>query len=141
VPRNVLVVTTVVADEGLMREQLRDLQGDEETVVRVVAPATRLSRLDWLTGDEERAREDARQAAERTAGAVGNDAEVQIDRPSQDADAAQAVEDALRTFPADEVVVVTRPGDDATWLEDEAVRASFENFGVPVRHVQLAEES
>ena len=89
-PRNVLVVTTVVADEARLREQLRDLLENKETVVRIVAPATQLSRIDWLTGDEDRAREDARQAAERTAGAVRNDADVQIDRPSHVADAAQA---------------------------------------------------
>ena len=140
-PRNVLVVTTVVADEARLREQLRDLLENKETVVRIVAPATQLSRIDWLTGDEDRAREDARQAAERTAGAVRNDADVQIDRPSHVADAAQAVEDALRTFPADEVVVVTRPGDDTSWLDDEAVQASFESFGLGVRHVELPEES
>ena len=138
--QNVLVVTTSAADEA---ELARELGGviDEGARVRVVAPAAKLSWLDWLTNDEDRARAEARQAAERTAEAIGGGADVRIDRTSQNSDAAQAVEDALRTFPADEVVVVTRPGDDTSWLDDEAVQASFESFGLGVRHVELPEES
>ena len=134
--QNVLVVTTSAADEA---ELARELGGviDEGARVRVVAPAAKLSWLDWLTNDEDRARSEARQAAERTAEAIGGGADVRIDRTSQNSDAAQAVEDALRRFPADEILVLTRPDEDASWLEEEAVRASFERFGVPVRHVTL----
>lgn len=139
-PRNVLVVTTVVADEATLREQLRQLLSDEATI-RVVAPATKLSWLDWLTNDDDRARAQAREAAERTAEAISGPRAVQIDQTSHDSDAAEAVADALRTFPADEILVLTRPGDDASWLEDEAARASFESFGVAVRHVELREDA
>jgi hypothetical protein len=141
VARNVLVVTTVVADEAELQEQLREVLGDDVAAVRVVAPAAKLSWLDWLTNDEDRARADARKAAGRAADAIGGDADVRVDRTSQDSDAAQAVADALRNFPADQIVVLTRPGEDASWLEDEAVRVSFEAFGVPVRQVELADES
>jgi hypothetical protein len=141
VARNVLVVTTVVADEAELQEQLREVLGDDIAAVRVVAPAAKLSWLDWLTNDEDRARAEAREAAGRAADAIGGDAEVSVDRTSQDSDAAQAVADALRNFPADQIVLVTRPGEDASWLEDEAARVSFEAFGVPVRHVELAGEN
>jgi hypothetical protein len=141
VPRNVLVVTTVVADEATLREQLRRLLSDDEATIRVVAPATKLSWLDWLTSADDRARAQAREAAERTAEAIGGQRAVQIDRTSHDSDAAEAVADALRNFPADEIVVLTRAGDDASWLEDEAARASFESFGVAVRHVELPEDA
>jgi hypothetical protein len=140
VAKNLLVVTTVVPDEGKLNEELRGVLGDA-AAVRVVAPAAKLSWLDWLTNDEDRARAEAREAAERAADAIGGDAEVRVDRAAQDSDAAQAVADALRNFPADEIVVLTRPGEDASWLEDEALRTSFEAFGVPVRHVELADES
>jgi hypothetical protein len=138
--RNVLVVTTVTADETELGRRLSSLLGDGEPVVRVIAPAAKLSWLDWLTNDEDRARADAREAADRTADALEGDADVRVDRASQDSDAAQAVADALRNFPADEIVVVTRPDDDASWLEDETVRASFDSFGVPVRHLELPDE-
>ena len=35
-----------------------------------------------------------------------------------DSDPLQAAEDALANFDADELVVVTRPDDEATWLEE-----------------------
>jgi hypothetical protein len=46
-----------------------------------------------------------------------------------------AVERALCTFEADELIVVTRAGDDAAWLGEDAARAAFERFGGPIRHV------
>jgi UDP-N-acetylmuramyl tripeptide synthase len=136
---NVLIVTTSAAAEADLARQLRGVI-DEGTRVRVVAPAAKLSWLDWLTSDEDRARAEARRAADRTAEAIGGEADVRIDRASHDSDVAQAVEDALRSFPADEIVVLTRPDEDASWFEEEAVRASFERFGVPVKHIELPED-
>ncbi len=49
-----------------------------------------------------------------------------------DSDPVQAIEDALRTFPADEVVVITHASDDASWLEADAGAAARERFGIPV---------
>ncbi len=131
--KNVLVVTTVDADESELREELSD--ADE---IRVVAPAAKISWLDWLTNAEDDARAEAGQAAQDVAEAAG-EARVQVDATSKNTDAAENVSDALRNFPADEIVVLTRTGDDATWLEDEAVRAALDAHGIPVRHVELAE--
>jgi hypothetical protein len=91
--------------------------------------------------DERRGRRSTRSAGsrERTASAVEGEASVEIDRTSQDTEAAQAIRDALRNFPADEIVVLTRPGEDTTWLEDEAVPAALDAHGIPVRHVELAQ--
>ena len=129
--KRILVVTTVPADTSELREALSE--ADE---IRVVAPAADVSFLEWLTNDEDEARREAEEAAERVA-AAADDARVEVDRASHDTDAAQAIPDALRDFPADEIVVVTRPGEDATWLEDETVRAALEAHGIPTRHVEL----
>lgn len=131
--KRALVVTTVAADELEVRHQLAD--ADE---IRVVAPAAHVSWLGWLTSADDDARREAAEAAERVASAVEGEAEVEID-PSHDTDAAQAIADALRTFPADEIVVLTRPHEDTTWLEDETVRAALDEHGIPVRHLELAE--
>jgi hypothetical protein len=133
---NVLLVTTVDANESLLSEELRRAIGDSAATVRVVAPATDVSRLDWLTNDEDEARAEARNAADTAARAVESSS-VEIDQTSHDTDAAQAVVDALRGFDADEIVVVTRPGDDANWLDEEAVASALETSGVPVRRVEL----
>jgi hypothetical protein len=138
--KNLLVVTTVVGDEDRLAQRLREEVGKDVGTVRIVAPAAKLSWLDWLTNDEDRARAEAREAADRVATALEGEAGVQIDRPSHDSDAVQAVVDALREFPADEVVVLTRPDDETSWLEDETVAFSEERLGVPVRHIELADE-
>jgi hypothetical protein len=122
--KRVLVVATEQPDEASLREQVRD--ADE---VRVVTPATKVSKLDWLTGAED----DARAQAAETAGQVAEVTGGEVDRTSQNTDAAQDVEDALRTFQPDEVVVYA--GEDSTWLEDEAVQKALEESGVPVRRV------
>ncbi len=131
--KRALVVTTVPAEESSLREALPD--ADE---IRVVAPAADVSFLEWLTNDEDDARREADEAARRVASAAGDDTRVEIDRTSESTDAAQAIRDALRDFPADEIVVVTRPGDEATWLEDETVRTALDAHGTPVRHLELS---
>ena len=134
---NVLLVTTVVADEGELGDELRRAIGRDDANVVIVAPATDLSALDWLANDEDRARAEATRAAEVAAEAV--DAEsVAIDRTSHDTNVADSIVDALRNFRPDEIVVVTRPGEQSNWLEDAAVAAALESSGAPVRHVELA---
>jgi hypothetical protein len=131
--KRVLVVTTTVAEEDELREELA---GAGE--VRVVAPAAKVSRLAWLTGAEDDARAEADRAAQSVAeAALGQAEEVEVDPTSQNTDAAQDVDDALRTFHPDEVVVVTRSGEESTWLEDDALRKAVEEAGVPVRHLEL----
>lgn len=128
-----LIVTTVRADE----QQLRQAIGDADEI-RVVAPAADVSFLDWLTNDEDAARERARAAADRAGAAVAGDGtHVEIDRTGENTDVAEAIRDALRSFPADEIVVVTRPGEETTWLEDDTVRAAVDAHDIPVRHVEL----
>ena len=127
-----LVVTTTVADEADLRDELA---GAGE--VRIVAPAAKVSRLAWLTGAEDDARAEADRAAQSAAEAALGEADVVVDPTSQNTDAAQDVDDALRTFHPDEVVVVTRSGEESTWLEDEALRKAVEDSGVPVRHLEL----
>jgi hypothetical protein len=134
--RNVLVVTTVPVAEGPLADELKRVVGDD-AAIRIVAPAARISRLDWLTNAEDDARAEAAEAADRTAAAVGDQTSVQVDTASQDTEPAEAIEDALRSFPAHEVVVVTSPGEESTWLEDETVTAALERSGVPVRHIEL----
>ena len=131
-----LVVATTVAAEDELREELAGAD-----VVRVVAPAAKISRLAWLTGAEDDARLEADRAAQSVAEAALGQASVEVDPTSQNTDAAQDVDDALRTFHPDEIVVVTRTGEESTWLEDEALRAAVDESGVPVRHLELPETS
>lgn len=55
-----------------------------------------------------------------------------------DPDPLQAIEDAARAFPADELIIVTGPGSEAEWLDEERARESLARLGLPV--TQLAGE-
>jgi hypothetical protein len=135
VNRRLLVVTTVHVDGNALRERVRAHAGtDDEPEVRVVAPASGVSPLQWLASDEDEARAEAAAKAEESARAVAPEAET-TDAEVGDVDPVQAIEDALREFPADEVLVVTRPGGKAGWLEQDAGREAFERFDVPVTHL------
>lgn len=127
--RRVLVVATVPLVDNNVDWAL-DTEG---AIVQVVAPASKLSPLDWLTNDEGAAREQAEASAEQTVEAVADD--VVIKSEVGDVDPLQAAEDKLRTFAADELVVVVSPESEASWLERSSMEDGFERFGLPVRYV------
>ena len=52
-----------------------------------------------------------------------------------DGDPVQAIEDALRTFAPDELVISTHPEGRSHWLERGVVAAARERFALPVTHV------
>jgi len=132
--RNVLVVATVPVDPERLRSEVRERAGSGARV-RIVAPASDVSPLQWIASDEDDARAEAAEVASRAARAVEPDAaavETEIGDPAP----VQAIEDALRTFPAHELILVTPEGDEARWLEQDA--AAFERFGLPVTHLAVS---
>ncbi len=52
-----------------------------------------------------------------------------------DADPNLAIEDALRGFAADEVLISTLPAEKSRWLEHDVVRRAREEVDLPVTHV------
>ena len=52
-----------------------------------------------------------------------------------------AIEDALRVFPADEIVIATHPERSSGWLARRVVRRAEQRFWHPVHHVVVAEPS
>ena len=52
-----------------------------------------------------------------------------------DAEPLQAIEDALRTFGADEIIISTHPEGRSHWLERGVVQEARERFVVPITHV------
>jgi hypothetical protein len=93
--------------------------------VLVLAPAVNTTVAHWLS-DLRKARQDAQR---RLAVSLGTLAAARADARGQvgDSDPVQAVEDALRTFPAQEVVFVTGPG------HDDAVAEVRRRLDRPVR--------
>jgi hypothetical protein len=133
--KKLLVVATAPVEPGPLRDAVREHAGGEAEI-RVVAPASDVSPLQWLASDEDDAREKAAGVATEAAESVEQEAS-RTEAEVGDTDPVQAIEDALRTFPADEVLVVTRPEDDASWLEQDSAQEARERFGVPVTRLTV----
>ena len=133
--KKLLVIATAPVEPGPLRDAVRQHAGDEAEI-RVVAPASDVSALQCLASDEDKAREKAAKVASGAAESVEPEA-ARTETEVGDTDPVQAIEDALRTFPADEVLVVTRPDDDASWLEEDSAQEARERFGVPVTRLTV----
>jgi|SRR5215210_5436015 len=134
--RKLLVVATAPVDEKTIRAEVSRRSGDEDAEVRVVAPAADLSPLQWLANEEDDARGRAEERAGETAAAADAEA-ARVEASVGDPDPVQAIEDMLRDFPADEVIVVTRRDEDAGFLEEDAAAGASERFGLPVTHLTV----
>jgi hypothetical protein len=131
--RRILVVANETVAGRELLEELRRLTAGGETDVLVVAPALN-SRLRYLFADVDEAREQAEQRLTRSLellrasgvaarGAVG------------DSDPVQAIDDALREFGADEIVISTHPPERSNWLEKKTVERARQRFDLPITHV------
>jgi hypothetical protein len=134
--RRILLVVTTPVDETSLRPELVRRGGGAEPVVKVVAPA-RISRLEWLTNDEDAARADAEGLAAGLADRLGT---AETEAEAGDPDPLQAIEDALQSFEADEIVIVARSEDDADWLERGVHEERLEAFGLPVSRLVVGDE-
>jgi len=131
--RNVLVISSVERPVAVLRKAL----GDNVDELRVVVPAVKQSRLQWLTNADD----DARQEAEDTAASIDDATSDDVEAEAGDSDPLQAAEDALAEFEADELVVVTRPDEEATWLEEGRAADIERRFpGLEVTRLVVSDE-
>ena len=128
----VLIVSTVELAESVVQSLVVD---GAETVV--VVPAVRQSRLQWLTNEDDRARGTAERAAERLADATPG---TTVAARAGDSDPVLAMQDALREFKADEIIVVTTADDDAGWLEERANDIGDVGGSIPFSRAQLGSD-
>jgi nucleotide-binding universal stress UspA family protein/uncharacterized membrane protein len=131
-PRRILVVANeTVAGRALRGEiVLRSLPDAE---VLVVCPALNSPIRHWAS-DEDNARAEAQKRLDGSLAALAQ-AGVAARGEVGDADPIQAMEDALRTFGADEIVLSTHPPGRSNWLEKDVVGRARESFALPLTHV------
>jgi hypothetical protein len=132
--KDVLVVLTAEYAEDVVRREIAAIGAAN---VRVISPASKLSKLDWLANDEDRERANAERRAVRAAQAVEPVA-ASADGGAGDSNVVLAISDALREFPADEILIVTPPEEEQTWLESGAAAEAMAHLDIPVRHVVVA---
>ena len=131
--RRILVVANeTVGGGGLLDEIRRRSEGVNEQVL-VVVPALNSPLKTW-TSDEDGAREAAQQRLEASLASMrasGIDAHGEVG----DGDPLQAIEDAVRTFAPDELIISTHPPERSHWLGRGVVVGARERFALPVTHV------
>jgi hypothetical protein len=131
--RVVLVANETVAAPGV-RDRIRELVGREKAEVFVVAPALTKTRFQQVTGEVDEAIEEARRRLETSVRAL-REAGISASGDVGESDPNLALEDALRRFPADEVVISTHPPGRSRWLEQDVVDKARAESGRPVTHV------
>ena len=131
--RRILVVANeTVAGEELL-SVISTLALSRRSTFLVVSPALN-SRLKTFTSDEDPARAAAQ---ERLAETIERLASVGIDARGEvgDGDPLVAIDDAVRTFGPDEIVISTHPPGKSNWLERGIVDAVRSRYDVEVTHV------
>ena len=131
--RRVLVVANETVQGEELMSAISELALGGKTEFLVVSPALN-SRLKTWTSDEDPARADAQKRLDATLSrlaSVGVEARGEVG----DVDPLVAIEDAVRSFHPDEIVVSTHPEGRSNWLERGVVGSVRERFDVPVTHV------
>lgn len=131
--RVLVVANETVGGDALLREIEARCRGRDCRIL-VVTPALTASRASHWASDVDEAIELARQRMELSLIALqrlGLKAKGEIG----DSDPNVAIEDALRVFPADEIVISTHPPERSRWLEHRVVERAREAIDLPIAHV------
>ena len=129
----ILVVANETVGGAELLGTVRERAGGKQVRVLVVSPALNSPVRHWAS-DEDGAREAAQARLDASLTgmrAAGLDAAGEIG----DADPVQAIEDAVRTFRPDELIVSTHPEGRSQWLERGVVEKARERFALPLTHV------
>jgi Ca2+/Na+ antiporter len=131
--RRILVVANETVGGSELLDRIRGLGEGARANVFVVSPALNTP-LRHLASDEDPARVQAQERLDRSLARLAREG---IDARGEvgDGDPLQAIEDALRTFGADEIVISTHPEGRSNWLERGVVTGARERFAVPIHHV------
>jgi hypothetical protein len=129
-----LVVTPEPVDAELLRATVGDeVEGAE---VLVISPATHQSKLAFWVSDPDEAIHEAEVAQEETVERL-EEAGVDAAGDTGESEPAQAIADALATFPADRIVIFSHAGE-KDYREDKDLADAEQRFGVPVTHGEIS---
>jgi hypothetical protein len=136
--RVLVIANQAVSSRVLLAEIQSRCEGGRGEVL-IVAPALTASRAAIWASDVDPSIEDARRRLElslQAAAEVGLRARGQVGDP----DPGVALEDALRSFAADEIVIWTHTPDRSPWLEHGVVQRAREAVDLPLTHVVIDSE-
>jgi hypothetical protein len=130
---HILVVANETLSGAALRNEIERRAADDETEVFIVCPALNTKLKHW-TSDDDLARAKAHDRLQAMLDLLDRDG-FKATGDIGDGDPVQALEDGLRVFGADEVIVSTHPPGRSHWLERDVVERARERFDVPITHV------
>jgi hypothetical protein len=131
--RRILVIANETVGGSELLDRIRELGEGAETRVLVVSPALNTP-LRHLASDEDPARAAARERLDHSLARLEREG-IEARGEVGDGDPLQAIDDALRTFGADQIVISTHPEGRSNWLERGVVTGARERYAVPIHHV------
>jgi hypothetical protein len=129
-----LVVANETVGGSALQEEIRERCHGRDCEILIVTPALSVSRAEHWASDIDEAIELARQRMELSLLAIerlGFKARGEIG----DSDPNVAIEDALRVFSADEIIISTHPPHRSRWLEHGVVERASKEIDLPITHV------
>ena len=131
----VLVVANQTVGGRALLAEIQNRRKGRRSEILVVVPALTASQLQHWASDVDAAIADARsrlEASLRAMRGAGLDARGHV---GDHHEPAAAIEDALREFPADEIIISTHPPQRSRWLEGGVVERARREVPLPVTHV------
>jgi hypothetical protein len=127
----------VVASEPISADRLRAALGaaTDDAEIVVVAPALHLSALRFWLSDADEAIQRAELVQRETTEGL-DDAGLDASGDTGEGDPVEAVEDALATFPAERILIFTRPSSEQRYDEGIDAEALEQRFGLPVEQAK-----
>jgi hypothetical protein len=131
----VLVLANETVGGQALQAEIENRSKGRTSEILVVVPALTSSRVEHWTSDVDEALTEAKGRLDeslRRMEAAGINARGQVgDHHEPNA----SLEDALRAFPADEVIISTHPPERSRWLERGVVEKARDEIPLPVTHV------
>lgn len=135
VHRVLVVANQTVGGRALLDEIKRRVAGESRSEILVVTPPLAGSAAEHWSSDIDRGIAEARERLEASVAAMRGAGLTVSGQMGDHHDPNQAIEDALREFPADEVIISTHPPERSRWLESGVVEKARRELPQPVTHV------
>jgi hypothetical protein len=132
--RVLVLANETVGGRALLAEIQNRVKGRNSEIL-VVVPALTSTPLEHWASDVDQALDDARERLDSSLGAMAAQGLRARGHVGDHHEPNASLEDALRDFPADEVIISTHPPDKSRWLERGVVTRARNEVPLPITHV------
>jgi nucleotide-binding universal stress UspA family protein len=132
----VLVLTSEPISAAKLASALPGDVDPKDVELMVVAPALQPSALRFWLSDADDAIARAQRTEHETVERLSREG-VDVDSETGESDPEQAIQDALQTFPADQILIFTHPEEEQRYREDVDTAVLERRFGLPVKQATV----